>query len=160
MNSERQRHCYVNKDNDFSITKYENFLKKAANVAKKSTMTQKHGCVIVHKNRIVSEAFNTMPMNYQDSLHAEVNAINKIKSHPNILKHSMLFIVRIGPKSMEHPLKYSKPCAHCANYINQHKIRKAFYSTNYEHDLCMTKIANVQVEENLDLDLDAQESNS
>jgi deoxycytidylate deaminase len=137
MNTERQRHCYVNKDSEFSANKFNNFLKKAANVAKKSTMTQKHGCIIVYKNKVVSEAFNTMPTKYQDSLHAEVNAINKIKSHPNILKNSQLFIVRIGPESMAHPLKYSKPCEHCANYINQHKIRKAYYSTNYEHDVCM-----------------------
>jgi deoxycytidylate deaminase len=135
--SNTERHCYINKEyNINSQNKYDNYLNRAAFIARKSTMTQKHGCIIVYKNKIVSEAYNTMPLAHSDSLHAEVSAINKIKHNPKVLKNSLLFIVRIGPESLEHPLKYSKPCLHCENYISQHRIRKAFYSTNYERDIC------------------------
>jgi deoxycytidylate deaminase len=75
-----------------------------------------------------------MPSTYKESLHAEVNAINKAKRTGVMLHECDLFIVRIGQTSMNFPLKYSKPCERCANYIAENKIKKTFYSLNEVED--------------------------
>jgi deoxycytidylate deaminase len=114
--------------------KNSKYFEIAADVAKKSSMIQKHGCIIVYKNKIISSAYNIMPMKYKDSVHAEINAISKIKHLQHLFKDCELYIVRIGQNSMEYPLKYSKPCQHCANFIVSKQIRKVYYSINYEFD--------------------------
>ena len=40
--------------------KHQIFLDKAAEIAKYSTMQQKHGAVVVHKNKIIAYGFNYM----------------------------------------------------------------------------------------------------
>jgi deoxycytidylate deaminase len=109
----------------------------AANVAKKSTMNQKHGCVIVLKNKIVSTACNTKIPAHKESIHAEVNAIIKLKNKrmQYLLPECELYVVRIGKSSMQYPLKYSKPCINCEKYIQSNRIRAAYYSVNDENIL-------------------------
>lgn len=113
------------------------YFKIAQNVAKKSTMTQKHGCVIVHKGKILSEATNVMPKCFNDSIHAEIHAILKAKKIVTNWKNIDLYIVRIGQKSMKYPLKFSKPCENCKKYIEKIGVGRVFYSTNYELDMLM-----------------------
>lgn len=116
-------------------SKHLEFINIATEVAKKSPMTQKHGCIIVHKNKIISSAYNFTPSAIQDrSVHAEVNALKKIKHKSFLFKDCSLYIVRIGPDSSMNALKYSKPCTNCMNFINLCNIKKVFYSTNYEYD--------------------------
>ena len=116
-------------------SKHLDFINIATEVAKKSPMTQKHGCIVVYKNKIISSAYNFTPSAIQDrSVHAEVNALKKVKHKSFLFKDCSLYIVRIGPDSSMNALKYSKPCTNCTNYINLCNIKKVFYSTNYEYD--------------------------
>ena len=128
------RYSYTNVDNDIAKFKNEYFLRMAADVARKSSMLHKHGCVIVHKKRIIASGYNTMPDMFSNSLHAEMNALNKLKNKPNILRESDMYIVRIGTNSHNNVLKYSKPCEECRKRIIENKVRKVYYSTNYEYD--------------------------
>jgi deoxycytidylate deaminase len=103
------------------------FLNRAARIAMKSTMTHKHGAVIVRGDEIIAEGFNHhfVHMYHRFSIHAEADAIYKVKRHPN-LPDCELYVVRIGPQC----LKYSKPCADCRKCIEKHGIKKTYYSTN------------------------------
>jgi deoxycytidylate deaminase len=132
-------YSYSHVDDDISKLKDDTYLKIAAEIAKKSTMTQKHGCVIVYKKQVIATGYNTMPNMFNHSLHAEINAIKKVKNRRYILKDCDLYIVRIGPDSLENVLKYSKPCANCTKCILNYKIRRVFYSTNFEYDEFLLK---------------------
>lgn len=130
--------CYTGKDYDLSknFKDYQiKIFQIAADVAKKSNMLQKHGCVIVHKKNIIATGYNMMCPYYHHSIHAEVNTLKKVKNNKHLLKHSEMYIVRIGKNSLGNPLKYSKPCINCEKCIKEHGIKKVFYSTNHEMDI-------------------------
>lgn len=111
------------------------YLDYASRLARKSTMTHKHGAIIVIKDTIISTGYNQTfeHMCHRHSIHAEVDAISKVKSKS--LNEAELYVVRIGCKSMEFPLKYSKPCCDCQKVIEKYGVGKVFYSTNYEYDM-------------------------
>jgi deoxycytidylate deaminase len=117
--------------------KHQIFIDKAAELAKYSTMQQKHGAVVVHKNKIVGCGFNYMVnyLNDNNSIHAEVAAISKVFKNKNILEDCDIYVVRIGPARFNNCLKLSKPCEKCTNFIKKYNIRCAYYSTNYEYEL-------------------------
>lgn len=113
-----------------------NYLNIAAELAKQSNMFQKHGAIIVYKKNIIAKGYNIFTNQSKNnySMHAEIVAINnaiKKKISKDILTKSELFVVRISNCNI---LKYSKPCINCQKYINKHKIKKTYYSTNYEYD--------------------------
>lgn len=110
------------------------FVEAAIKEAKRSPMNQKHGCVVAHNNRLLSSAHNDMPDMFRNSVHAEVNALKKLKNRPELLKRCVLYVIRIGPDSSNNLLKYSKPCAACARFIRECGVRTVFYSTNREYD--------------------------
>lgn len=127
--------CYTNVDYNIAKIKNDVYLQIAAEVAKKSSMMHKHGCIIVYKKQIVATGYNTMPNMFEKSVHAEINAMNKLKNKQKyLLKDCDLYVVRIGTDSYGNVLKYSKPCEHCTRCINHFKIRKVYYSTNFEFD--------------------------
>jgi deoxycytidylate deaminase len=99
-------------------------------MAVKSTMSQKHGCVIVHNGKIISTGYNRHIdfFKHEYSIHAEVDAINKVKKIKNILKESDLYIVRIN--SNNNSLRESYPCNSCAEVIVDHNIRNIYYSVD------------------------------
>lgn len=106
------------------------YMEQAAKAAKKSSMTHKHGCVLVLDNvGPIACGFNRIEkyLCHSFSIHAEVDAINKAKK---ILTKSQfqltdLYVVRISKDST---LKLSKPCKHCQCLIMEAKIRNVFYS--------------------------------
>lgn len=113
------------------------FLKRAMNLASKSTCVhQKHGCVIVKDDEIISEGFNhtNVHLYHKFSIHAEVDAISKLKHNKKTLLSCDLYVVRIGKESMGMPLKYSKPCDGCEKLIKKCGIRKIYYSSNIEYE--------------------------
>lgn len=122
-------------------TTTQTYIEYAATVAKKSTMVQKHGCVIVHKKKVIAVGFNFSVIPCRLSIHAEHDAINKAKKQLSKadLKNCQLYVVRIGQDSMENPLKYSKPCPTCEMNINNIGLnpKKVFYSTNFQRDMCV-----------------------
>jgi deoxycytidylate deaminase len=143
-------HNYDNMDMDISkcsTLKQMEFLKKCMTLAHRSNLTQKHGCVIVLDNVIISSGYNykitntghSIPQNKNIdakkskmySIHAEISTIKKVK-HKD-LSRCELYVVRIGPignDSCCHTLKYSHPCEECTLCIEEYGIKKVFYSVN------------------------------
>jgi deoxycytidylate deaminase len=122
-------------ENDVKTMHYkqEEYLRTAAEVAMNSMMNHKHGAVIVHKKNIIATGYNYHYCNH--SIHAEIAAISQLKGkEKEILPECELYVVRIGSNIHNHPLKYSKPCTNCQNYIAKKCIKRTFYSTNYEFD--------------------------
>ena len=109
------------------------YIQIAADEAKKSPMSQKHGCVVIHKNRVVATGYNKQvdPLSLT-SIHAEINALMKAKKilTRSELKQAKLMVVRIGTNSMDNPLKYSKPCKVCQNFIEKLGVQLVYYSTS------------------------------
>ena len=113
--------------------KQQHYLKIASEVAMNSEMNHKHGAVLVHKKNIIAVGYNYNLAAF--SIHAEVAAISQLKGRDReILSECELYVVRIGPSKYDNPLKYSKPCVNCQNYITKKCIKKTYYSTNYEFD--------------------------
>lgn len=122
-------------------------LQCAAKVAQKSSMEQKHGAVIVVDNAIIATGFNYHyeHMCHKNSIHAEVDALMNVKGRRrNQLSYAEMYVVRIGTKSMDCPLKYSRPCCDCQKAITKYGIRKVFYSTSYEYNECIRELPNKQ----------------
>lgn len=118
--------------------KQKYYLDIAAKIAMGSPMIQKHGAIIVYKNKIIASGFNYYYAKY--SVHAEVSAIRSIKGkYKAHLSECELYVVRIGPNKFNNPLKYSRPCCNCQNTIIKNNIKKAFYSTNYSYDTLREK---------------------
>ena len=100
-------------------------------------MNHKHGCVIVYKNKeIIAQGMNQQECDMKeiDSIHAEVNAINQLRKIMNgkdklYVQKCKLYVVRIGTKNMNYPLKESKPCEHCTKAIKKVGIPSVYYST-------------------------------
>ena len=106
-----------------------NVFDKAMQLAKKSTMMQKHGAVILDKNGdIIGQGFNHFAsfMSHSWSCHAEIVALLSIKNKKVTLVDATLVVVRIGPESNP---KLSKPCENCRKEINKFGIKRVFYST-------------------------------
>lgn len=118
------------------------FMNRAFNLARKShCFTHRHGCVIVKDDEIVSEGFNHTDVHlyHKLSIHAEVDAISKLKKNRKYLSQCDLYVVRIGRDSMGNPLKYSKPCPDCIKAIQKSGIRRVYYSSNNEFEKVMLK---------------------
>jgi deoxycytidylate deaminase len=117
-------------------TKQELYLQRAAAVAGNSNChNHRHGTVIVNRrtDEIVAEGFNhfSTHMCHLFSCHSEVDALLKIRKYPkHMIPELDLYVVRIGTDHMGRPLKYSKPCAECAQAILKFGIKKVFFSTD------------------------------
>ena len=115
----------------------EYFIQVAHDNAQKSCMSHKHGCVIVYNNKeIIAQGMNQQEcdMKEVDSIHAEVDAINQLRKMMNgkdktFIQKCKLYVVRIGSKNMNYPLKESKPCEHCTKVIQRVGIPCVYYST-------------------------------
>jgi deoxycytidylate deaminase len=115
--------------------KHHLFLHKAAEIAKQSNMCQKHGAIVVYKNKIIASGFNYICdyMNNNFSIHAEISAISQLFHNKKLLELCDLYVVRIAP-SYDNCLKNSKPCNSCSKFIKKYNIRNVYYSTNYNYD--------------------------
>ena len=120
----------------------EYFLRKAAEVARNSSMNHRHGCIIVRNGEIISEGYNNtyMHMYHLNSIHAEVDCISKLKRNPKLLMDCELYVVRIGTEKMGNPLKYSQPCHNCTKVILKSGIKKIYYSTSEDFFLKYEKV--------------------
>lgn len=113
--------------------KQEYFLNKAAQIASNSNMAQRHGCVIIDENdEILSTGYNhtTTYMSHRWSIHAEIDAIRKIKKNID-LSNTELYVVRIGTDRSGNPLKMSKPCDDCTRQILKSGIGKIYYTWSH-----------------------------
>ena len=103
------------------------YMEKAVRQAMKSTMTHRHGCVVVASDGTVFQGYNHhgIFMSHRYSIHADIDALYKAKKYPYPLME--MYVVRINNKGS---LKYSRPCEHCQKEIQKHGIRKVYFSTN------------------------------
>lgn len=128
--------------------KQRHYLERAAQIASKSTMTHKHGAVLVKDGVIVCEGVNHYfsQMCHQYSVHAEVDALKKAKKKFKQFTSDMeMYVVRIGPEAFDYCLKYSKPCENCQKAIEKSGLKKVYYSTNVEwenavHNMLVEKL--------------------
>lgn len=101
------------------------YMERAARVASKSTMTHRHGCVVVASDGSVFEGYNHhgIFMSHRYSIHAEIHALYKAKKYPYPLVE--MYVVRINKQGS---LKYSLPCGDCQLEIQKFGIPKIYYS--------------------------------
>ena len=113
------------------------FYQKAMYIARKSTMRQQHGCVIVYNNKtIVAQGYNHTRNNNMEnifSIHAEMEAIKQFrhilrKKEKNYINRCKLYVVRIGSGITDAYLKQSNPCPHCEKAICSVGIPRVCYS--------------------------------
>lgn len=103
-------------------------LKYLINQALRSEEKFKHGAIILDKKgNIISSGFNHKVdyYNHKFTIHAEIDAINKIIKNQYDL-NNILIVIRINKNN---ELKMSKPCKDCEKYIVMNKIRKVYYSS-------------------------------
>ncbi len=134
----------IGDDNIIKISneKQRYYLNIAAKIASKSPVyTHKHGAIIVHKDIVISTGYNFYIKG--NSMHAEKAAISKInKKFKGLLNECDIYVVRIGPSSLDNPLKYSRPCLDCESTIMKYNIKNVYYSTSCEYDILNGTIHN------------------
>ena len=120
--------------------KNQQFVEHAIKMAKKSTMEHKHGAVIVLHNEIIATGYNYRQYYrcHGFSVHAEVDALTKVKNRKNMLSEAEMYVVRISRFNPTCPnefcIKMSKPCRECSKAIMKYGIRRVYYSTTDEVD--------------------------
>jgi deoxycytidylate deaminase len=118
-----------------STLKQEFFLQRAAIIAERSTLqNHRHGCVIVRDGEVIAEGFNyhSKHLEHKFTVHAEIDALLKLKKNKKLASECELYVVRIGTDLMGCPLKYSRPCEDCTAAILKAGIRKVYFSTDEE----------------------------
>lgn len=125
-----------------------NLMETCVEVAKKSNMNSKHGCIIIDKKgSIISSACNKrrcidtehipdirIRRQKKFSKHAEETALKNVNR--NDLKGATLYVVRYGYNDSNPYFMNSKPCEKCTAIINaainRHGLKAAYYSTDNE----------------------------
>lgn len=110
------------------MSRHNRYIKLAINQAQQSTMTYRHGCVVVKGGRVLAKGFNSMRYskvinNTLCSIHAEVAAL---LSYDN-LTNATMYVVRINKNNK---LMLSYPCKDCFSRISKAGIRKIVFSTD------------------------------
>lgn len=104
------------------------YINKAISESYKSNCTHRHGSIIVDENtgKIIAKGYNRMTNNQKHllSVHAEMDALRKIKGFHNKYNNLSMYIIRFDSKE----LKYSKPCLNCACNIKRFGIRRIYFS--------------------------------
>ena len=126
----REIHINGTTERFMSNTIHDNIFEKAIQIAKKSTMLQKHGAVILSKNGdIIGQGYNHFSdyMSHQWSCHAEMAALMNIRNKKGRerVADATLLVVRIGNDGLP---KLSKPCENCKREIEKFGIKRVFYS--------------------------------
>ena len=135
--------------NEKSIHRYDlQIMESCIEIAKKSNMRSKHGCIIVdNKGKLLSSACNKRT-NLKDehiedvfirrrkafSKHAEETALKNLNR--DRLKGARLYVVRWGYRKGCSSFLNSKPCTKCTAIINacitNYGLKAAYYSTDMD----------------------------
>tara|TARA_B100001029_G_C14936851_1_gene380923 strand:- start:289 stop:621 length:333 start_codon:yes stop_codon:yes gene_type:complete len=107
----------------------DKLIQQAINEAKKSNMLQKHGAIIIYRNKVVSRGHNHF-IKYRrykngkyKSIHAEIMAIRDLPSSYIISKCKMIVVRFISGH-----MRLSLPCKHCQKIIKKHKVLAVYHS--------------------------------
>lgn len=109
-------------------------LDRAIEIAKQSTVKQKHGAVIYKAGRVLAVGVNsirnvhpTMEMaRHNYTTHAEAAAIRGLGSPTvHIAENSTLYVVRVNRQGK--PIN-SMPCSQCLGLLSTHKVKRVVYS--------------------------------
>lgn len=105
------------------MTSHEKFMKKANQLAYQATQKGNHpfGAVLVHEDKIILEAENTVNTDRDFTRHAELNLMAEAteKFSQEVLGKSTIYAS-------------SAPCVMCANTIWEAGVRKIVYGVRYE----------------------------
>jgi deoxycytidylate deaminase len=110
--------------------KHDFFIESAIDIATRSDMRQKHGAVIVHRNKIIARGYNQKD-NFceKTSLHAEVAAILDMKKGRDYPRNFVtMYVIRIGTENGG--TKHSRPCVNCEKSIIKSGIKRVYFSSN------------------------------
>lgn len=114
-------------------------IRVAIEEALKSGLTNKHGAVIVKRNKIISKGhnrFNWSPhkeFSGKWSLHAEIDAINNIGDRKK-LRNADIYVVRLAfdIDKCKFYLRYSAPCDECYKKLKKcmkkYGLRNVYFS--------------------------------
>jgi deoxycytidylate deaminase len=125
------------------IHKTDNLIMQiAVEMAKKSDMRSKHGCIIIdNKGSIISKAFNktlnvsskqydNFTQSTKVSCHAEENALRNVD--PKKLNGAKLYVIRWGCIDTNPLFMNSKPCKKCTciieKYMKKFGLKTVYYS--------------------------------
>lgn len=108
----------------------EEYIQVAVKQALRSSLTQKHGAVVIKDNKIIAEGFNRYVQScsiktkgVKLSIHAEKDALSKCSDTD--LVGTSLIVVRISPDGK---LIMSKPCQNCQKFIERKRVSVVYYS--------------------------------
>lgn len=128
--------------------KQEQLFSQSLDMATKSNMLFKHGCIATYGGHIIASGYNTHKnysshddfINNQCSFHAEMDVLRKIYwrntskkwKRNRILRRTTLYISRYSGSGTS---TNSAPCAKCLQMIQNYNIRKIiFYMDNSYHE--------------------------
>lgn len=131
--------CYDNVDTEncrVATSDQRKYLRYCVQLASRSNVTHKHGCVIVDRRtkEIISYGFNYDYKNHVkvSSLHAEMAAMRNANKRCLARNECEMYVVRLRNSRNTREMKYSKPCEECARMImSRTNIRNIYYSTNH-----------------------------
>ncbi len=111
------------------------FMMKAIRIARNSTVSYRHGAIIVSGGRIISTGYNKYgsskigreiyPKNRDPTIHAELKAILNT-TNLDILKGSTLYSARAG-RGKNNNYCISTPCPSCVFVMKRFGIKKIVY---------------------------------
>ena len=120
--------------------KQDKFFSKSLDMATKSNMLFKHGCIATYGGHVIATGYNTHKnhsshdnfINNQCSFHAEMDVLRKIywrnmrnkRKQQRILRRTTLYISRSSTSGLS---TNSAPCANCLQMIQEYKIRKIVF---------------------------------
>ena len=126
-------------------SKFSQYMLHAIELAKRSTMEQRHATVIINPkcrdNPIVATGVNEHLHNQENrdvfSIHSEQMAISSLlalkRYQPHFMKNCIAFVARVGPQSLGYPVRFSKPCPMCEQLLLKVGIRRVFYTVDDDH---------------------------
>lgn len=132
---------------------HQRYIQEAIELAKTSHMESMHGCVIVNERSkvspIIASGVNAHVQHQERrgvfSRHAEMSALANliaIKGHnARFFSECTAYIARVGPKSIGHPVRMSRPCEKCQKLLRKLGIEKIVYTIDNDTMCTISRIA-------------------
>lgn len=104
--------------------KHADFIAEAYEQALRSSHSAfRHGCVLVHRSKILASGFNT------EQSHAERDCFRNLKVS-KARKGGGFYIIYNIRLNASCESRLSRPCAQCAAYLLKQNVKTVFFTTN------------------------------